>query len=303
MKQRLQHLLGFLIFFAGSHSFWVYVSGGLQESHRVEQLSFGPPDALNEILRQHQEEQESIPRRLIFTYEWDLLAKREPIKLYENVQRTIHGYQSLWEDEGGVEVVMLDDVACLEHVQIAAPFLVPYFNSTKTGAYRSDICRVCYLWRFGGYYFDVDMELVQPYTADPGKAFVTVVDLDNRNFFQSFLASTPRHPVLFQSFLQIKAFFESTTRFPPYILMGPYSLKQGYEALGGKHNDLLHDTSTFLAEKDNNKLHPPFQMEQRKPRGIGCCCDVVVISTATGVVYFWSRIVGAGRSCLIRPDS
>lgn len=255
---------------------------------------------------------ESIPRRLLFTYKWKIFDdKRTPQHVSDNVQQTIKAYRHYWRGKD-VEVVILDDAECLVHVNVTAPFLVPYFQREYMGAYKSDICRVCYLLRYGGYYFDVDMETIQPYGAEPNVTFVTVYEASsNRYFFQSFLASAPNNPILRQSLQEIKLFYDQNMRRrvgAAHLHMGPYTLKQAYEkVIQNSPSMAVKDssaatmpttttTTTTTLLQEVNLMDDPTRFPNLTRRvGKGCCCNYVVTDSTTA--YFRSRMVGAGPHC------
>ena len=135
-----------------------------------------------------------IPRRLIFTYKYNLIAPKDddpPLNprdpLTFNVLQTITRYQTYWdaedvaakkqeegeEEEGEDEketekavVSFLSDNDCLNVIEKAEPRLLPHFRNETRGDFKADICRVAELYLNGGYYFDIDIGVKEPIDLD-----------------------------------------------------------------------------------------------------------------------------------------
>jgi len=218
----------------------------------------------------------SIPRRLIFTYKTYIL----PDHLSSNVNNTVQLYTQQWGQS--VETEFLDDGDCREYLRRVEPRLVAHFNAERHGMYKADICRIAALYEIGGYYFDVDIQVIDPPTFDAPVTFATIhepVGL-NTGFFQAFLASVPGHPVLRAALDAMLDYYELRTR--PKYKMGTITLKYAY-------NKVLPDTSTvaFFQETElQSSLH-----NVSEQHGVGCCCNYLV-EDETHHVYFRSRIVG-----------
>ena len=137
-----------------------------------------------------------IPRRLIFTYEWNLIAPGEeapPLDprdpLTANVLQTITKYQRYWDEQdaqlragsvrGGEPLVVsfLSDEDCRGVITQAEPRLLQSFDEEERGEYKADICRVAELYLHGGYYFDIDIKVIKPVDFDRLDALPT----DNPN--------------------------------------------------------------------------------------------------------------------------
>lgn len=137
----------------------------------------------------------SIPRRLIFTYRSDLLKSKFPAHLHENVRNTIQAYANAWNTTpADVDVHFLTDVKCAEYIEKVEPRLLKPFSTERNGPYKGDICRIAALYELGGYYFDVDIQVVKALDPDPNVTFITS-HMGNKQFFQAILALSPNHPV------------------------------------------------------------------------------------------------------------
>jgi len=194
-----------------------------------------------------------IPRRLIFTYKYNLLSPTQDDPPFDgsdpltaNVLHTISTYKKYWqiidlaelsragihsEQDGteNVEQVVVDflsDVDCIVALEEAEPRLIPHFVNETRGEFKADICRVASLYNVGGYYFDIDIGVVQPVNFDRMKisstrgtypriadltkekanhkatgSLVTFSSIYNKQlrFFQAFTAAMPHHPVIKRS--------------------------------------------------------------------------------------------------------
>ncbi|CAB9502136.1 expressed unknown protein [Seminavis robusta] len=186
------------------------------------QVKTESPSATNEqkypptIGKSHQ-----IPNVLIFTHNVNLLQynKNQPDNQQENrtkeeqqellaLQKNIH---ATIDKHPRATVRFLTDKDCVQSLQAAlgpnAP-LIDHFRNETMGMYKADICRGAALWETGGIYLDVDVG-VRMHLLDvlqPNTTFATsLVHRDSKhpgNFFQAFMATTPRHAIL-ERYLQL----------------------------------------------------------------------------------------------------
>ena len=127
--------------------------------------------------------------------------------LLTNMKRTVKLFQNITGDASEVE--MWDDNSCLTalkelHMKEGLP-LAFAFKTEVVGMIRSDLCRLVMLYNSGGYYFDTDLAPLAALqrALDPRATFVTVRtserSLSGGGFFQAFLATAPKHPVIRRS--------------------------------------------------------------------------------------------------------
>jgi mannosyltransferase OCH1-like enzyme len=231
----------------------------------------------------------SIPRRLLFTYKSNILETKEPPAFYDNVQNTITKYREAW-GEPDAPVWFLDDNDCRAAIYDAKPNLLKYFDWETDGSWKADICRVAALYLTGGYYFDIDMEVVNTWIPNPNVAFATVEEPDQTSFFQSFLASEKEGRLMGEALDQMLIFYERRmTR--KDMLLGPDTLKWAYASVPIRERGetaILQEERAILDVKTDALL---------RVEGIGFGCDYVVMDPATNQRIFYSRIVGAGEGC------
>jgi hypothetical protein len=143
-----------------------------------------------------------IPHGLLFTYKHNILETKEPSAYYENVQNTIRKYRQAWK-EPNATVVFLDDVECLALIKQHEPRLVRPYQQELYGAYKGDICRMVALYQTGGYYFDIDIEVLKPLVPKKNNqtptTFITSWVMGGpsvKGFFQAVLCATPKNPII-----------------------------------------------------------------------------------------------------------
>jgi hypothetical protein len=115
----------------------------------------------------------AIPLKLWFTYKHDLLVNNEPAAPAANVRHTIASYRAAWAESDAVATVLSNE-ACRALLESVEPRLVSHFDAEERGMYKADICRVAALFNEGGYYFDIDLEVIQPLDLLPTTKFATV---------------------------------------------------------------------------------------------------------------------------------
>jgi hypothetical protein len=225
-----------------------------------------------------------VPYQIFFTYKTNILETKEPVQYYENILYTIQKYREYWkEPEAPVE--FLDDEACRRYIELAYPDLLQHFNREKKGAYKGDICRIAALYLKGGYYFDVDIRVVEPVPLADNVTFSTAIS-PSGIFFQAWLASAPRHVVLQQALDEMLEHYEGTKI--ERKIMGCATLTNAYASVNPV------DRGEVLMLQEHN-LESKQSMYPDLPRqsGRGSVCNYVVHDEATRKVYFYSRIVGS----------
>lgn len=240
-----------------------------------------------------------IPATLFFTYKTSIAHLPEHLRA--NVRHTVEAYKHAMGNRT-VRTRFLSDDDCRAELQEANPELLPHFDAELQGMYKADICRVASLYNSGGYYFDVDLKAVEPaFIVAPETSFSTVVGAGSRgaeNFFQAFMASSARHPILHEALLAMLAYYTGTPLPESAQYMGTATLHQAY-ATSLERDPALAGGVQLLRESqlDEGLEGAPLGSaeytifpEVRRQAGVGCCCNYVVHSTEN--VHFFSRIRG-----------
>lgn len=101
----------------------------------------------------------------------------------------------------------LDNEECQTVIHLVEPRLLPHFQTETIGIFKGDVCRAAALYLSGGYYFDVDMEAIQPLSLPRTTSFSSAVTNDLR-FFNSFMAAAPGHVVVYNSLQIMLQYYE-----------------------------------------------------------------------------------------------
>ena len=243
----------------------------------------------------------NIPHVIYFTYKTNILQTKEPRLFYDNVMNTASKYMKAWNDEKS-QVKFLDDNACREAISEAEPKLLRYFNDEAKGAYKADICRAAALYNSGGYYFDVDIRVVNPVLLESDVSFSSVREEIKKkksfNFFQAFLASAPKHAVIRETLKVMLAFYEGRHKLHGW--MGVSTMGDGFRAAAANPSEM--GKIRILQELKNVPEVDGYYADLPSQEGIGCCCQHIVHDAQERMVYFYSRIVGAGQFCMSREQ-
>ena len=241
----------------------------------------------------------AIPHIIYFTYKSNILQTKEPTQFYENIMNTTQKYIQGWKDPNA-KMVFLDDAGCRKVIEKAEPRLLEHFNNEQKGAYKGDICRVAALLDTGGYYFDVDIKVIEPVLLEDEITFSSVREELKRkkafNFFQAFLASAPNHPVLRETSRIMLDYYEG--RHTLHGFMGVSTMGDGYKAALESHPDEMKKVRILQELKNVPGVEGYYEDLPQQEGGVGCCCQHIVHDPEERRVYFRSRIVGAGQFCM-----
>jgi hypothetical protein len=236
-----------------------------------------------------------IPKQLIFTSRWNILEQKKPSLIYENIKNTIQKYQEAWPGEE-VGIWFLDDRHCRSAIQATKPELLIHFDDEANGSYKADICRVAALQLKGGYYFDVDIEVVEAFIVPNDVNFSTVNENgSNAHFFQAFMASVPSSPLLEHTLEVMLNYYELPEFNRPIIKLGPLTLFGAYIDLSMQKRG-----NVYLLDEIDLLEHPSAYPGIARREGEGCCCNHAVHDQNGPVptVFFYSRIVGYSGFCM-----
>ena len=278
-----------------------------------------------------------VPHRLIFTYSSNMLASRTPPHLYQNVLHTIAAYRKFW-GEPDAPVDFLDNPACrevIERVEAQLAFgpedgvsvepggkrLADHFDEEPVGMYKGDLCRVAALYETGGYYFDVDIDVIEPVAIPRGVGLVSVMEpggavlhtSENRIFtpsvFQAFIAIAPQHPVLRESMRLMYRQYQGTYDYVNdyhgchNCNLGTKTFKDSLDAYVLANQAQIgwgHQLVKMLKEGALGEV--PGYGDLPMVQGVGAC-QFFVFDPQERRAKFYSRIPGATTTCCPLEDS
>ncbi|EED86847.1 predicted protein [Thalassiosira pseudonana CCMP1335] len=265
-------------------------------------------------------ESSSIPHRLIFTHQYNLLecsiSTRDPQLnvLAQNAKATIQLYKQVWPD---VEVTFLTDEQCIDAIRETHPGLLRWYDLLR-GMYKGDLCRAVYLFSHGGYYFDIDLLVVKPVVISDDVLFATVkgVDFPSMGFFQAFIAAAPRNRIVAKSIelmgLKLK---EKRGNLANDEHLGPMALMQAwlqeYNVTDPTSRNMNHEvwllTEKYLEEVQSIQPSIPLQVIPTGHGGKslfrGGACNFFVVDEIDDSVYFYSRVLGTAWCGMRNPLS
>lgn len=76
------------------------------------------------------------------------------------------------------------------------PKVLKAFNKVIPGAFKADILRLCLLYRYGGVYADIKINLRYPLNSFLTEDLVLVKDVPSSCIWNGFMAATPKHPYI-----------------------------------------------------------------------------------------------------------
>jgi hypothetical protein len=172
----------------------------------------------------------------------------------------------------------LDDKTCLEYLQ--QHFKPAYVNMLKTerrGSFRGDICRAAVLYREGGFYTDLDLELRVPFTSviDKKTTFMSTFTADNA-ILNALIAAEPRNAVMRETLKELRKWYGNEV---PHVAdqadgstsewMGPLTMLRGLKAVmkaecQGKDPKLMQ-SSRLECGKENLMLYREAELNCFQP--------------------------------------
>ena len=124
------------------------------------------------------------PKILIQTYHD---KSKIPNKVYKNIQKYASEYKH----------IIYDDEECIEFLKTNYNSLVVNkFKNFKTGAYKADLFRYCWLYKYGGVYMDIKIKPIKPLIELFTKnKLYTVLSNCGDAVFQGIISTPPNNPI------------------------------------------------------------------------------------------------------------
>lgn len=117
---------------------------------------------------------------------------------------------------------------CHAYLAEYMPLLVKFYDRQTHGAYKGDICRTAILAREGGFYVDLDMQLVAPLTdlVDDETTFMTAKS-GTEGCLNAIIAASPGNLVMLNTLAEMEKWFQE--EHDESELLGPVTMQRGLE--------------------------------------------------------------------------
>jgi len=132
-----------------------------------------------------------------------------------------------------MHVRYFNNTACRTYLEATNPDLVLFFNAETHGSLRGDICRTAVLAREGGFYVDLDMQLVVPLKelVDDQTTFMSARS-SMSGVLNAIIGTTARNPVMLNTLAYMGKWYRNEVKFKngdlvPKGLLGPTTMKWG----------------------------------------------------------------------------
>ena len=159
-----------------------------------------------------------IPRQLLLTGPGSFLHDL-PLELRQNAEEIISSNPSL-------NIQWFSDADCYAYISYYYDSeLAGMFRREFRSSFRRDLCRSAVLYREGGFYVDLDVELLVPLTSmiGPSTSFLSVFGVDG-GFLSSVMACQPFSEVLANTLIELRKWYRgSVPRQPDASLDGAAS--------------------------------------------------------------------------------
>ena len=207
-------------------------------------------------------------------------------------------------------IVYYSDLEChtmLTRLERKVRNLTWAFQSTKDGKTRSDICRLGTLYETGGVYLDNDIRLLTNvlFNIPKGTEFATCLAANRKSYFQAFMASVPRHPVVLKS-LELHVTYEREHGANPMVNAGTFLLREAMKLQLGRNQITLEHTGRYenfflMKEVSIFRKRSPYC----KSCGLGDLCGYFVQSGKSMVMQSRTYDKLSKKECFLycsRPD-
>jgi mannosyltransferase OCH1-like enzyme len=127
-----------------------------------------------------------IPNKILLTWKDSNL----PSYVIDNIKKVNPNTDIVFFDDSGIKEFLNNHYGS-EYVD--------FFNTIKLGYNKGDFFRYCYLYKYGGYYFDIDIEHVLPISEiiEKDTSFFSIISaLSRGHIFQAILFSEPNNEII-----------------------------------------------------------------------------------------------------------
>jgi hypothetical protein len=170
-----------------------------------------------------------IPRQVIFTGKPDKLHDMSS-EIQLNVQKTAGWHSHAYDTDANYSRLRprwFGDATCHNYIEKHYDAeLLRFFDTATPGSYRGDICRAAILYREGGFYADVDVQMAVPLEdiVDENTTFASVHSI-NGDIFNGLLAVVPKSDIMAEHLKEIRKWYRNESEHRSE--MGTMTLQRG----------------------------------------------------------------------------
>mmetsp|Transcript_72999 Transcript_72999/g.144684 ORF Transcript_72999/g.144684 Transcript_72999/m.144684 type:complete len:335 (+) Transcript_72999:41-1045(+) len=148
-----------------------------------------------------------IPRQLVLTSK-EASPDTLPAPVKANLGRTLE-----LETGAGLTMRWLDDHACLAYMEEHFGYIFKErLKNEPRGSFRGDICRAAVLYREGGFYVDLDVQMRVPLTTlvDDNTTFMTAFTADGA-ILNAIIATEPHNSIMAETLRELRRWYDGET--------------------------------------------------------------------------------------------
>lgn len=252
----------------------------------------------------------TIPHKIWFASKYELSKLKESNhKHFDNIQNTITLYKNALNTDNDIEYEILDYKACMNIVtnfqySILFELFMKGFhknndnnNDQKHGYKGFDICRIIVLYENGGYFFNDEVNVVEPFVPTNNEiSFIGVVNPSGL-FLSSFIAASPKNSII-------------NDIISKYILLAQKKLSMTTNNIAGEiyldayHKNIEEDssktasTTSLLVEKHLTEMDEVYDVKSKQT----FICNFVISDPKSKKIKFFTRFYAFGEDCVDAED-
>lgn len=183
-----------------------------------------------------------------------------------NIRHLYDSSESIKRDYPGYGYRLFDDFEMKQFIRrFYSTKVLERYDSILPSAFKSDFFRYLYLYRFGGYYFDITLLSIKPlsdYVNVDDYDFICPIDLDlsTRQLYQAFMYARKAHPYIGECIRRIMEYdLEKHQWFQCLAVTGPKLIGDVCfnDHSGRSRNLFLHHTNArtidFIHDEDGSR--------------------------------------------------
>lgn len=210
------------------------------------------------------------------------------------------------------KVYFYDDRDCRDELRKLDDFdgdkLADGFGRFQNGRFKSDLCRLAQLYKYGGYYFDTD---ILPVTSvrrvlEPETTFATARSTFKGVFLQAFLAATPKHPFIAEQLKEFGKWIDENHGEEEHPNLGCWLLGRSLDSW----SDRVKEDPKVEKDGEVVRFFHEHEIKELKKEYSGLSegvakwkeCRVAVVDQATKQLVMYSRVVTTNHNAVCTEE-